>query len=240
MQRVPREYCRTASGRSLRGVIQKGTSKRREPVSGLANCTKSKIEHFRTQSYCLMKYLSTPYPYELRITIDLETHRNVDQGQDKAHAQTQGKHAHAGAGHAHAGMAHACKEHIRANKGLRRHRLCRRRCNRQFASIRAVQVYGYGQFWCRSLVPWCICHGGMSNACHSAGCLTILVVCVAAPIMRPCRTHVVGAAWAATLLVCTRRCQSIPDVPRFRPGVHADCKVCAPHEPRRCRIFGGN
>jgi len=54
-----------------------------------------------------MKYLSTPYPSELRMTIDLETHRNVDQRQDKAHAQTQEKHAHAGARHAHAWRTHA-------------------------------------------------------------------------------------------------------------------------------------
>ena len=65
-----------------------------------------------------------------------------------------------------AGIAHACNEHLRAHKGPRlcRYRLCRRRCNRQFASIRAVQVYEYGQIWCRRVVSWCICHGSMSNA----------------------------------------------------------------------------
>jgi len=60
-------------------------------------------------------------------------------------------------------MAHACNEHLCAHKGLGRHRLCQRGYNRQFASMRAVQVYGYGQFWCRRVVSWCICHGSMSN-----------------------------------------------------------------------------
>ena len=61
------------------------------------------------------------------------------------------------------GMAHACNEHLCAHKGLGRHRLCQRGYNRQFASMRAVQVYGYGQFWCCRVVSWCICHGSMSN-----------------------------------------------------------------------------
>jgi len=37
-------------------------------------------------------------------------------------------------------------------------------------------------------------------------------------------------AWAAMLLVCARRCQSISDVPRFRPGIHADS--CVPRISR--------
>jgi len=68
-----------------------------------------------------------------------------------------------------AGMAHACKENVRAHDGLCRRRLCRRRlcrhgCNRQFASIMAEQVDGYGQIWCRRNASRCICHGSMSKA----------------------------------------------------------------------------
>jgi len=43
------------------------------------------------------------------------------------------------------GMLHACNEHVCAHKGLFRRRLCRRRCSRQCASIRAVQECEYGQ-----------------------------------------------------------------------------------------------
>jgi len=75
-----------------------------------------------------------------------------------------------GAGHARMmdtrRMAHACNEHVRARKGICRRRLCRRRCSRQFASMRAVQMYGYGQIWCRRSA-WCICHVSMSNALPS-------------------------------------------------------------------------
>mmetsp|Transcript_45810 Transcript_45810/g.67161 ORF Transcript_45810/g.67161 Transcript_45810/m.67161 type:complete len:207 (-) Transcript_45810:125-745(-) len=65
-----------------------------------------------------------------------------------------------------AGMAHSCNALVRARKGLCRRRLCRRRCSRQFASMRAVQMYGYGQIWCRRSA-WCICHVSMSNALPS-------------------------------------------------------------------------
>ena len=41
MQRVPREYLCTASGRSLRWVLPIGTPTRREPVGCSASCTKS-------------------------------------------------------------------------------------------------------------------------------------------------------------------------------------------------------
>jgi len=70
-----------------------------------------------------------------------------------------------------AGMAHACNEHVRARKGLCRRPLCRRRYSRQFASMRAVQVYGYAQIWCRRGASWCICHGSMSNALVIVGAL---------------------------------------------------------------------
>jgi len=59
---------------------------------------------------------------------------------------------------------------------------------------------------------------------------------VAALGRRPCRMQAVCAAWAATLLVCARRCQSLADVPGFRSCVHADSRlwavVGAAHDPR--------
>ena len=87
------------------------------------------------------------------------------------------------------GMQHACNEHVCARKGLCRRRLCRRRCSRQFASIRAVQVYGYGQIWCRRVVSWCICHGSMSNALSF--CRPKIVVI---SLLALCDPRAVGAA----------------------------------------------
>jgi len=50
--------------------------------------------------------------------------------------------------------------------------------------------------------------------------------------LRSGRVQVAGATWSATLLVCTRRCQSLVKVLLFRAGVHADCMLWAVHGSR--------
>ena len=49
--------------------------------------------------------------------------------------------------------------------------------------------------------------------------------------VRSGRAQVAGAAWLETLLVSTRRSQSLAKVPRFKAGVHADCMLWAVHGP---------
>ena len=70
---------------------------------------------------------------------------------------------------AHDGHAQAWRTHVRNiyahTKGFVDVGFVDVQCNRQFASIRAVQVYGYGQIWCHRIALWCcICHASMLNA----------------------------------------------------------------------------
>jgi len=67
--------------------------------------------------------------------------------------------------------------------------------------------------------------------CHSVGLKSSRILLAATYWVRSGRAQVAGAAWSETLLVCTRRSQSLAKVPRFRAGVHADCMLWAVHGP---------
>jgi len=90
-------------------TIQLGVS----PASGSASFTKPIFLAFRTKSYCLIEYLCTPYPTIYGVG-KLTAIEHVDQMQNKAHAQGQGKHAQASAGHARTKGPH--KHNTRARR----------------------------------------------------------------------------------------------------------------------------
>jgi len=129
-----------------------------------------------------------------------------------------------------AGMAHACNGHVRARKGI-----CRRRqSSRQFASMRVVQVYGYGPISVAALRHGAFAMEACRTPCHSVGRASFSSSSLLAATywVRSGRVQVAIAARSATLLVCTRRCQSLAKVPRFRAGIYANCMLWAVHGPR--------
>jgi len=120
---------------------------------------------------------------------------------------------------------------VQSKRSCRR-RQSRRLCIWQFASMRAAQVYGYWQIWCRRGASWCICHGSMSNALQFCRPTIVFVSLLA-------RCNLLGALGASAGrrhrvvgdVVCTLRCLSLGKVPRFRAG--ADSLLLSVYGPRR-------
>jgi len=114
----------------------------------------------------------------------------------------------------------------------------RRPWNRQFASMRAVQVYGYGQIWCRCAASLCICHGSMSNSVGRKS-FSSRSLLAATYWVRSERVQVAGAACSATLLQRVHTCtRSLGKATRYRALPTACCGRCMGRDGL-CRIFGG-
>ena len=115
--------------------------------------------------------------------------------------------------------------HVRARKGLCRRRLCRRQYSRQFASMRAVQVYGYGQIFCRRSASWCICHGSMLNALPFCRPKIVFVSLLA-------RCDLLGVLGASA----GRRRRVVGDVVSVHASLPVPCQSAAVQSRRPCRL----
>jgi len=129
---------------------------------------------------------------------------------------------------------------VQSKRSCRR-RQSRRLCIWQFASMRAAQVYGYWQIWCRRGASWCICHGSMSNALQFCRPTIVFVSLLA-------RCNLLGALGASAGrrrrvvgdVVCTLRCQSLAAA-KCRGSEQVPTACCCRCMGREglCRIFGG-
>jgi len=92
-----------------------------------------------------------------------------------------------------------------------------------------------------------VCHGAFAmeaccTPCHSGGrrSFSSRFLLAATYWVRSGRLQVAGAAWSAMLLVCTRRCQSLANVPRSEQASMQTARLgqCVGRDGL-CQIFGG-